>query len=412
MLTIENHGGQPKVKLAEPGDIIYARTAVPNIDYISIRHPHGKHFDARLLSDYLAFLESVVLHERIFAVYSNVEQTPDPEISDTEAFRSLNTRYAIKGEPDISKAQIFDNLRKKGILFEAEARHPEFSASDVMQRYSRARQTLLHVQDLKRRLRRFHMGGPLLRKIVEWQYTFEIGTPLFLTEFAAEAQKPLRLSDKQIGIISSVLHQQQLLQSGVIDYLKQRLDSGAHREAKRLQDLGHSTIFPSTPIANEILQGAQSPGDLIDVALDLRTQYKGFRKNMLRLENELFSPTLTLKRKFGLVKYLDELADEIWPHKVGQFQQITHELSCVTSLALSFANPVGLDNVGVNIANVTSLPWRQLRTQLRRRKIVALLRTKETFLSSKPSTGKISKLFGASPEVVLRSLRENERPRI
>jgi hypothetical protein len=123
----------------------------------------------------------------------------------------------------------------------------------------------------------------------------------------------------------------------------------------------------------------------------------------ISLKSPEFDPELSLGEKQEMVESLYSIANELWPAKKNQFQQVTSEISAVSDLALSGLNPPNFKDVPSSILTIVTLPSEFIRKYLRRRKVGAMLRTKQAFLNSRPTVDTISNIFGCSACLITRT---------
>ena len=393
-----------------PGDILYSYWSLPNIDWIYFRdHDGRKRFSIDGLSSCLAFLETVVLHERIVAGSADTGSPLEKGDSKSEAYDYLNTVWRIKwvNQVQLSEEQVFKRLERDGILHFAKVQLPDLTASRLVGYYRATRSVIERRQSHEQSMRAYEKDRDRLRRIVLDTISREVGVPLLLTEFASRASIPLRVSLREADRLSQIMNIDRRIQSGVVEYLKKKLDTGALREIERLEELGHATIFPRTAIAGQILSESEKPEDMLDVTLSLRRQYTELRRQMGKLEKEIFNPELTLEKKQNMVRELDNVANELWPATTRQFQQVTSEISAVSNLAVASMSPLNFKDIPSSVLSIVDQPWELIRRYLRRRKVRAMLQTKRVFLNSRPTIELISKKFRCPISVIRQtSLRE------
>jgi hypothetical protein len=226
----------------------------------------------------------------------------------------------------------------------------------------------------------------------------EVGMPIHLSEFAWRAQLPYSLTPQQILAVSDIERVELGLQKSVITHLAGSLNEGARRELDRIAELGVRTVFPETPIAGQIVMDSNRPEDFLLIALQLRDEYKTFRKEMIELESELLSEDATLKRKLKLHRQIDLLAAELWPNNQFGIRKEAVELSNILSIS-------PLDTLSVvSVAKLTKLildkPSELLLRLIRRRKVRVLLKTRKKFLQSKGWPTKLAEVFQLPKSVV------------
>ena len=249
--------------------------------------------------------------------------------------------------------------------------------------------------DMKRRL-----GAQMLMN--------KFGNSLVMREMAAIANVPVGLSSEEQASIASLIRQEQRLGSGVMDALKKRLDGRALEQVQRIRALGLTTAFPVTPIANEILQRAETPEGLLESAIALRKEYAEFRFQVCELESSLFEEDLTLKQKMRLVRRVDSMAAEIWGEKRLGVRRWTDEATGIATLAIQApAAPVA--SVAGMVGSILKLPWETLAVQIHRRRVRVLSKSAKRLLASKDQLGHAANLLKVKPSIIQRSLATGER---
>ena len=388
-----------------PGDILCSEKSLPWIDRIYAKEPDGKeYFFMEDLSSYLAFLETVTLHERIVVGSADIESILEKGDTKSEAYDHLNTEYVINYvNPALRGEKVLDRLEKDGILSYAEVRYPNLTASELVEHYAATPHMIKRRKVLEKSASAFESDKGRLKRIVLYRTTMDVGVPLLLTEFASRASIPLRVAPHEASRLAPIMSIDRRIESGVIEHLKKKLDTGAMHEIERLEELGHTTIFPRTPIAGQILSESEKAEDMLDVALSLRKQYADFRRQMGVLENAIFNPGLTLGKKRNMLRSLNDFANELWPTTTSQSQQVTSEISAISNLAFASMSPFDFKDIPGSVLSIVNRPWDVIRRHLRRRKVRAMLHTKRVFLDSKPTIEAISSIFRCPMQVIRRT---------
>jgi hypothetical protein len=404
------HGRSRDLSPPTPGDILCSEKSLPQINWIYVKDSDGReHFFMKRLSSYLAFLETVVLHERIVVGSANIEAILEKGDTKSEAYDHLNTEWALKYVNQVQRVgRVLDILERDGILNYAEVRYPNLTASELVEHYAATPSMIKRRQVLEKSQSAFERNKGRLQRIVLHRIALEVGVPLLLTEFASRASIPLRVSLHEASRSAPIMNIDRRIESGVVEHLKKKLDAGAMHEIDRLEELGHTTIFPRTPIAGQILSESEKAEDMLDVALSLRKQYADFRRQMGVLESEIFDPGLTLAKKRNMLRGLNSAANELWPATTSQSQQVTSEISAVSNLAFASMNPLNFKDITDSVLSIVSQPWDLIRKHLRRRKVRAMLQTKRAFLNSKPTIEAISKIFRCPTRVIRRTELEED----
>jgi hypothetical protein len=398
------------------GDCILTHSSLPSIDYIHFNtcFDNTETFDFESLNSYLSFLELIIIHERLLVStynyfdYNNVLEVEDlePDIIDL-----IFTKYIFNHESRVNlEEDTFNSLLKSNILYDKGVfKLDNLSPYKIVENYQNV--PILE-QDIHNSIKYISTTFP---KIVNENFKKQIafsscaqryGIPLLLSEFSAEAKIPLYLDYSEKSKIDEITEIQKAVQKGVLCYLKNRLDSGAEKEISRIEELGFETIFPRTPIATQILNEAESPEDLLSVALSMRKDFCEFRQEMIKLENEIFDPDMTIIQKNKRVNYLEDLAHEIWSQPRVGFQQVTSEVSSVSNLAFEIGSSLTFQDVPSAVKIVSKAPWEMMKKHLRRRKVNVLIDSKKEFIHSKDCISNISRIFNCSEKLVKDSRKE------
>ena len=237
----------------------------------------------------------------------------------------------------------------------------------------------------------------------------DYANPLCLSEFARSASLPFALSsseDKKISVFEKI---ESRTCRGIVEVLRQRLNEGARNELFRLAELGEQTVFPRTPIAWQIVRESHKPLDLLRVALELREEYKTFRKAMIELETELLNQSTTLERKIKIRRDVLRLADELWAHEEGQTQKVTKEVSDLLGTAAKAATGFSVVSTASLTKSILSFPTDQILQAMRRRKVRVMLKAKKDFLKGKKWTQKLSTIFGLSEDTIKQALAYSKK---
>ena len=398
--------------LSKPGDCIISGT--PSIDHIHYYIAHHKEwfFNIELLDSYLSFLELLVLHDRLIysAPYGAYDDVLNSSDFDSPAMGPCFDTYHLNISSEINlENEVLDLLRKKNILFQSKFEIKDLSPSKTFHFYSSIPELSKQLSSIERFAEGYESDKTICQRISLAYCSKKYGFPLFLTEFAGEGKIPFYMNNYQFNELSEITEIEKSIQKGVIPYLKNRLDSGAKNEIFRIEELGFETIFPKTPIAAQILLESKSPEDLLSVALSIRHEYRSFRQEMSKIEKEIFDPEINIQQKVKGIKYLEEIADELWPESNFGYRQVTSEVSSVSNLALNIGSSFSIQDVPTTIATISRAPWELLKKYFLRRKVKVLLQSKKAFLGSRENTIHISKMFKCSEELVKKSYSDYKR---
>jgi hypothetical protein len=393
-------GAEQNPLFAERGDFILPSEALPEPDIIVSTHSERKkvEFRADVLQDYLNFLELVVLNERLIVGYYNVFADLDSALKDSKAFSPLFTRYYLRGSLNLYE-EMFKILMEREILFKVQLDPTESSPQAQVLKHLPLSDRLRSMLDENRDFSKdYEKDKDVVEALALASLALEVGMPLHLSEIAWRAQLPYLLTPQQISAVSSVERVELNLRKSVMTHLTERLNEGARRELNRIAELGVRTVFPETPIAGQIVMDSSSPEDFLLIALQLRDEYKTFRKEMIELEAELLSEDTSLKRKIRLQRHLDSLAAELWPNNQSGIWKEALELSNI--LSISPLDPLGVRGVAKLTKLILDKPSDLLLRLIRRRKVRVLLKTRKKFLESKGWPTKLAKVFQLPKRVV------------
>jgi hypothetical protein len=192
-----------------PGDILYSGWSLPKIDWIYFKDTDGrKCFSMDRLSSCLAFLETVVLHERI--VVGSADTAVPLERGDTksEAYDYLNTLWQINwvNQRQLGEEEVFKRLERDGILYHARVQLPDLTPSKLVDYYAAIPSVIERRQSTEKSARGFEKDADRLRRIVLDSVSREVGIPLLLTEFASRASIPLRVSLSEANRLSQIMN--------------------------------------------------------------------------------------------------------------------------------------------------------------------------------------------------------------
>ena len=174
----------------------------------------------------------------------------------------------------------------------------------------------------------------------------------------------------------------------------------------QINELGNKIIYPETPIAWQIIRDSSKLEDFLPVALQLREEYKVFRKTTIKIEEELFSDETTLKRKAKLVKELNLMAAEIWKGQENTTQRVAQDFSSLLDLTLNQATNLSLGNFPKLLDFVLGKPTEILLSKLHQRKVKVLMNSKKQFMSSRKWMNKLSSIFSLPEDKIKKGVLE------
>jgi antitoxin component of RelBE/YafQ-DinJ toxin-antitoxin module len=356
------------------------------------------------LLEFLNFLELVVLNERIIVGDYPVFKDLDPDVLKSPAAGKISNVYGLKGDLNIGQKAL-DRLTEQGVLYDVELYSDDVSPRDYLTRHlslSDELQDSLH--DTSVFLRKYEPDRSIADELAMAEMNWNFGVPMFLSELAREAQLPFRLTRHEMRRVAWAEKLEIRLQRGVVARLADSLNEGARKELDQLAELGGHTVFPQTPISWQIVAESNGPEDLVQVALQLRDEYRKFRRRMVELEAELADEQTSLKRKIKLKKQVDAMAGELWPTQPTGIRKEATELSGLLNALPAAVDAATLGGVTGLTQYVLSRPTDLILKLLRRRKVRVLLNSKRTFLRGANWTGKLANIFNIPQEDVREAL--------
>jgi hypothetical protein len=385
-------GLAPKKLTMSRGDFLLSKKLIPNPDHIFLPNQSGKkEFVVGILDKYLKFLELLVFNERILGTtFSTFTEGEAKDIGDINLEEYLYTRFYLT-EP-VMEEKILKQLIDKGIFFYVNIHTSNLSPRGIVRDYLNISPQLKELLQKEINFKRpiFKKNAELVAHIALAE---DVGVPLCISELAKQNGLPFALGKDESEAIKEFESAEVGLRIGVLNNIKEKMDYGARQELLRIKSLGINTIYPETPIAWQIIRDSSKLDDFLPVALQLRDEYKKFRQTMLKIEDELFSDDITLKRKRQLVKELDTMAAEIWNRQEDTTQRTAQEFSSLLDLALNEATNLSLSNFPKLLGYILGKPTEILVSKLHQRKIKVVLSSKKQFLSSSKWVDKLSEIF-------------------
>jgi hypothetical protein len=386
------------------GDILLSSLSVPRADSIRVVRNSKPKLNPFFLLEFLNFLELVVLNERIIVGDYPVFKDLDPDVLKSPAAGKISNVYGLKGDLNIGQKAL-DRLTEQGVLYDVELYSDDVSPRDYLTRHlslSDELQDSLH--DTSVFLRKYEPDRSIADELAMAEMNWNFGVPMFLSELAREAQLPFRLTRHEMRRVAWAEKLEIRLQRGVVARLADSLNEGARKELDQLAELGGHTVFPQTPISWQIVAESNGPEDLVQVALQLRDEYRKFRRRMVELEAELADEQTSLKRKIKLKKQVDAMAGELWPTQPTGIRKEATELSGLLNALPAAVDAATLGGVTGLTQYVLSRPTDLILKLLRRRKVRVLLKSKRTFLRGANWTGKLANIFNIPQEDVREAL--------
>ena len=387
---------------ADIGDFILPSEALPEPDIIVSSQSETREVEFRLdaLRNYLSFLELVVLNERLIIGHYDVLSDLDSTLKDSKAFSALFTRYYLRGSLNLEE-EMFKVLIGKEILFDVQLTGSSPQAQ-VLKHLPLSDQLHNMLDEHRDFSEQYEKDKDVVEALALASLASEVGMPLHLSEFAWRAQLPYLLTTQQLSAVSSVESVELRLRKSVVTQITKSLNEGARRELERIAELGDRTVFPETPISCQIVMNSSRPEDFLLIALQLRDEYRDFRKQMIDLETELLSEEASLKRKLKLQRHVDLLAAELWPTNQKGMRKEATELSNILNILP--VNTLDIKSIAKLTQYILDKPAELLIRLIRRRKVRVLLKTRKKFLESKGWPSKLAEVFELPKRVVKDSI--------
>ncbi len=407
------------------GDIFFTELAFP-LDTILVGLPelgHKIRLDIESLRKYLAFLELIVLTERIIV---GSAPTSEQTLSDKDIFNQIiritspdsqfeplerTFREFLKDELGIyylrPQLRIVAALREDLVRHHIIIDHVKLNTEGLPTPVALTQRYMNIVSDIRARFES-HIGEMVgygyetdeAEKMALAWLTDEFGCPMYISEACRRLGLPYYLSRWEAQLVSPYEKKETAVMSNIAMTLKEKLDEGARKELEMLSRFGVKIVLPQTPIAAKILGESNSPEDLGRVALQLRDEYASFRCEMASLQEKLIAENTTLEESIKVRRRVESLAKELWPENREGWQMNLVPISDLLNCILNEVPNVRLDSIAGITGHVISLPYKLLMTAIRRRKIRLFLSAKKNFLHSANWTQKIAKIFDLSYEDV------------
>lgn len=352
-----------------------------------------------ILDNYLKFLELIVTNQRIidldFSIYTETE-------ANRVGKKALEFYFdrGIRLKEPIIEQKITKELEQENIYFPVIVEDDEFSPRTYVDQYLDISPQLQKLFDetIKTTPVEFKKNDKLISRIALAE---DFGIPLSIIEMAKFTSLPYSLHGLELKAVKQIETAEINLRQGVIASLMDKLNAGAKKELENLSELGNKIIYPETPIAWQIIRDSTRLEDFLPVALQLREEYKAFREATIKIEDELFSDEITLKRKGKLIKELNSMAAEIWKGQGNTTQKIAQDFSSLLDLALGQATNLSIGNFPKLLDFILGKPTELLLSKLRQRRIKVLMNSKKQFMSSSKWINKLSSIFSL-PEIKIK----------
>lgn len=406
---------EPQQLQATPGDVLISGEAIPYPGAI-LQGFHRRKYGPRLqpylsfqeFQNFLEFLEHVVLCERLILPYPRYTKSSARLIHGKRTWFDF-VAFRATGDLDFTTERLGDMLNDAGVLINAEVHVGDPTSDDVVARLMPSSAVL------QRKFSYFLRGTPASKNddrfaIAQAHMAARVGTPLHMAEAACLARVPYILSSHQARDLAE--YESELLRArrAVTGVLLEKLNAGARKEIAKLAELGPVRVFPETPIASLIVQNASTPEGLVSAALQLRSEFADFRRQMNQIEADLANDEQSMKVRLRRAQELEFLANSLWKHKTTDLRTSALSVSEALLAVPEVASAPSLSSIKNLVSKLTELPVDGLLDIYRRRKIRLLVKVKRGFMRSQNSTKKIAQIFDVPEEVVFRSRHLNHAP--
>lgn len=393
------------------GDLLITPHAFPMANHIvQASRQREIFFYPAHLEQLLQFLECVVLYERVIVGTCQVESPLVERVLSSDIVermspgRVISEHYPVADLLDSS----YDKLKEAGILIEQLVRLPATSR-DVFEKQVATSGTLRRrITDCDDGLRSEESDPELRRELavlIEWDWA---GRPFYLAEVARAAGIPHHLAWWEVDNVAAVESEERSVITSIAGRLSSRLTEGARTELQRIRSLGGRTVFPETPIAWEILACATTAEDLVEAALQLRSEYSAFRRHIQEVEVELRSDDVTTAKKIRVVAEIERVVEQLWPvERRGLRREVSDSLSFVAALPTNI--PTTLSSITGTALGLLSQPIDMLLRVLRHRRYRLLFRSKRRFLRRKGDVDRVAHIFGLPRDVVQTGIDLNKQ---
>jgi len=399
--------GAPEVLEVATGDVLFSQHAVPIPETIlqgframpEIGLQEDPVFSFEVLGMLLEFLELVVITERLIVPVPTLTQNTITFLENPKT----ETEFALyhrAGDLKFSEQDIKNKLVGAGVMFFAPLSFGGSSAEEVVAKLMPSSKALQdsHSEYLNEHKRKKE-GEALAAALTTYFY----GVPLHISEASRVAKVPYVLAPHETFALKpfeSELRESRKLTTQV---LLNHLNTGAREKILELQKLSGDVVFPETPIASLILQNANSPEQLVDVALQLRDVFAPFRRAVNQLEADLLDPNLSLKVRLKRGREIEKLARDLW----GESKTDLRATAICVSDVIGEIPEVSLSPSPAKVAEVVkklvALPIEKLVETYTKRKIRLMLKAKKDFLNSSDATARLARIFGISEGIIQRS---------
>lgn len=400
-----NEPNSPERLQACPGDVLISSEAIPYpgdiLQGFNTDSRVEPYFNLGRLRSFLEFLEYVILCERLICPVPSFLPQTNRIVNGKGTWLNFVV-FGANGDLDFSIENVGDKLADSGVLISAVIDIGDATSDDTIARLmpsssylQRAFAGYLHSSEKTGKYDKFAMA--------QAHMAARIGTPLHIAEAARIARLPYILGEVQsrdlVGYESEILK----VRRSVTQILVERLNHGAREELAKLANLGAPLPFPETPFASLIVQNATTPRGMLDAALQLRSEFALFRREMNQIEADLTSENLPTKIRLKRLKEIEWLADSLWRDKPTDLRATAMTLSDALLAVPEALSAPSLGSVKTVAEKFSALPVDRLLDIYRQRKVRLLIKAKKSFLNSASSLRRLAKIFDIPESIALQS---------
>lgn len=390
------------------GDLLITDDAFPSIDTILDTNKRKQlRFSASAMTDYLRLLESVVLYERIVVADCQIQSNMAEAVEQSRAWHLWTGRISSRG-----KLRIHDGvqaaLASEGVLVKQPVSIPGSSTRQLFERQFSISPILRRLVKTRVHEMRNDEPDPKLREEVAFLSVWtEIGEPLYVSEAALQSRVPFLLAPWEVHRVQPIETFERRVHADVIASLRDRFAGGASAELEKIAAIGGRTIYPSSPIAWQIVSASTSVEDLCTVALQLRREYASLRQRLIEIDTELQAEGVSVARKARIARELDALTEALWPSARRTLRKETIEVASVIG-ALPLSTTAPITTFAKIVGALASKPVDTLLEIVSRRRYRVLFRAKREFLKGAFWSQKLADILNVDSAIVVRGCDDVE----
>ncbi len=363
------------------GRIILSKFSFPSAD--AIINKKNNTISRQFLREYISFLEIIVLYEELLIVNQpftvTLEDYNDRSSPIYSDFDYLDFAGDAQLNDGISKLRSTESWIQE-VIFDINglAADPTIFAAKTIEVMAGGAENLghpPHAEDLYQTV--FSHGQAMA--------AFEVARSLNLPFFGPKVEyHPLVLKQEE---------EAKIVERNITSRFKERLDSGAKEILEQISRYSDQYNFDVSPISALILERAYEPKDMLFVALDLRDEYRSFRRRNQELEEILFDQNASKQKKLAAIDEIDRVLTNLWGKHEGGFARHLKTTGGIIDQALDYSKDgLTLKNL---IQFVSSAPMEYIVEQVRRRNYRVLFDAKDSFLRQASVESKVAQLFSS-----------------